>query len=145
MSRSRLSSLGSQNSSHNDEPDLVDIKEPALPEINHIKKNIQLSGKINKIIDIQRFNRNYKYTVERRHKVLFQKEHDLLQRTISIEKLDKWQDFRVDRSKLIDKYIKIKKKMYKVNMILNIFYIHLVIQNLSAKYKAQVLYIEREK
>lgn len=65
--------------------------------INHVKRNIQLSAKINKIRDIQLFYRNYVRAEETDEIKKFKFEQDIVQRQISVHQLERWEDFKVRR------------------------------------------------
>lgn len=88
-------------------------------------------------MDIQRFNRNFKNNVEQKHIQLFQNEYDMVQRQFSLEKIHKWKDFRTRRDQAMDRYIKTKKKIYKLSTLIKFAALTKITYQLNNKFKQQ--------
>lgn len=86
--------------------------------INHVKRNIQLSAKINKIRDIQLFYRNYVRAEETDEIKKFKFEQDIVQRQISVHQLERWEDFKMRRQIVLDQFVKVRRKILMVKTII---------------------------
>lgn len=84
--------------------------------VNHVRRNIELQRKSGVISQIQLFYRQIireKNTAEIKH---FKGEVDLVQRALSMQSLNKWEDFRDRRLKAIDDYCEVSKAKLKVRI-----------------------------
>ena len=82
--------------------------------INHIKKNIELSYKINKIRDIQLFCKSIVKDNDIKDIKKFKSESDMIQRYISAKQLNKWNDFKSKKYIAIEDFTNRRKRIFKV-------------------------------
>jgi hypothetical protein len=59
----------------------------------------------------------------------------MVQRQFSLEKIDKWKDFRHRRDQAVDRYVKIKKKIYKLSVLIKLAALTKITCQLDSKFK----------
>lgn len=92
--------------------------------IDHVKKNIQLTAKINKIRDIQLFCRNISRENDTEEIKKFRDESDIIKRFTKVQKMNKWNDFKSKKQYVIEGYTNRLKIMYLVKCLITLFNKH---------------------
>jgi len=119
----------------------VPTKEVNTDIINHVKQNIALTGKINKIKEIQLFYRNFVKDRNQKKIQQFLDEKDIVSRSLSLEQAHRWKEFRGRRDQAVDEYVEAKKRLLRAKRLISSATLHGMIRRCWRNYQEQKAYV----